>query len=320
MRIRTNTQPTAARAGAGSAASGRRHRARGLEAAFLGGAMAVATLAAGPAQADDKPATEQTAQQPAAVDMKQVVARVNGREIRMQDVAEEMRSLPPQAQQMPQAMLIGLVLDNVISAELVAQAADAAGVDETEAFAEQMAQRRRKLLTQLYLQDLAEKAMTDEALAAAYEAKKAEFGDREEVRARHILVESEEEAKKIIAELDAGKDFAEAAQEHSIGPSKSKGGDLGFFEKEQMVPSFSEAAFALEPGSYTESPVQTQFGWHVIKTEERRKAAPPSLEELRPELRQEIVQDAIAAEIDRLKETAQIERMEGAPPAPGAAQ
>ena len=116
------------------------------------------------------------------------------------------------------------------------------------------------------------------------------------------------------------KDFAEAAQEHSIGPSKSKGGDLGFFEKEQMVPSFSEAAFALEPGSYTESPVQTQFGWHVIKTEERRKAAPPSLEELRPELRQEIVQDAIAAEIDRLKETAQIERMEGAPPAPGAAQ
>lgn len=281
----------------------------------LAGLTAPAALAPA-AFAQDKPAQDAAA----AEEANPVVARVNGEEIRMQDLSEELRNLPPAARQVPQAMLFDMVLDNVISAALVAQAADSAGVDESEAFAEQMAIRRRKVLTQLFLQDVAKKAMTEEAVAAAYEAMKAETGDKQEVHARHILVEDEAKAKEIIAELDGGMDFAKAAESYSTGPSKAQGGDLGFFVKEQMVPEFAEAAFALEPGSYTETPVQTQFGWHVIKSEERRKAAPPPLEQVRGELQQKVVEAAITAEVERLTAAAEIEKIERPVAAPPAAE
>ncbi len=294
-------------------------RAGLLRSALLCSALALAAPAAlAPAAfAQDKAAQDEAA----AADTNPVVARVNGEEIRMQALSEELRSLPPEARQVPQAMLFDLVLDNVISAALVAQAADAAGVDESEAFAEQMAIRRRKVLTQLYLQDVARKAMTEEAVAAAYEAMKAEMGDKEEVHARHILVEDEAKAKEIIAELDGGMDFAKAAETYSTGPSKTQGGDLGFFAKEQMVPEFAEAAFALEPGSYTAAPVQTQFGWHVIKSEAKRKAAPPPLDQVRGDLQQKVVEQAITAEVERLTADAEIEKVDrpAAPAAPPAA-
>lgn len=285
-------------------------RARAL-AALLGGAALAAALALPAGAADDTapaPAQNAAGAEGAAAEENPVLAVVDGREIRASDLAEELRNLPPAARQVPQAMLYDLVLDNVISSVLVAKAAEQAGLDQSDAYKEQMEVRRRNVLTQLYLQDVAEAAMSEDKVAAAYEAMKKEGAGRQQVRARHILVKDEAEAKRIIGELEGGMDFAAAAEQYSTGPSKTEGGDLGYFGEGEMVPEFSEAAFALEPGSYTKEPVQTQFGWHIIKLEDRREAAPPPLEEVLPQLQQQVVEDAIRAEIDSLKAAAKIEK------------
>jgi len=289
-----------------SPAAGPRSAAALARAAFLCAALACGTLAAGalPALAGED---GQDASNP-------VLAIVNGAEVRATDLSDEFRNLPAEARQVPQELLYDMVLDNVISAFLVAQAAERAGLEQSTAYQRQMAVRRRSVLTQLYLQEVAREALDGEATTAAYEALKAEYEGREEVRARHILVADEAEAVRIIAELDAGLDFAEAARVHSTGPSAERGGDLGFFGEEAMVPEFGTVAFALEPGTYTAEPVQTQFGWHVIKVEARRPAEAPPMEQVRDELRQQIVEQAIAGEVERLREAASIEKTP--PPAP----
>ena len=133
-------------------------------------------------------------------------------------------------------------------------------------------------------------------------------GDATSVRARHILVETEDEAKAIIAELDKGADFETLAKEKSTGPSGPAGGDLGYFSRGRMVPEFEEAAFALDVGAYTEEPVQTQFGWHVIQLNETRIKEAPTLEEVRDELRAKVEQDVVKAHIDGLVENANVDR------------
>ncbi|MGB0672069.1 MAG: peptidylprolyl isomerase, partial [Rhodospirillales bacterium] len=126
--------------------------------------------------------------------------------------------------------------------------------------------------------------------------------------ARHILLKTEEDAKAAIKKLDGGADFAALAKELSTGPSKDNGGDLGFFVKEQMVPEFAEATFAMKPGSYSKKPVQTQFGWHVIKVEEARKRTPPTLEEATPVIRQELSREVGLAYLEEVKKDAKIEK------------
>lgn len=266
-----------------------------FRAGLLAAVLSCGGLAPGLAAADDDPSNP-------------VLAIVNGAEVRATDLSDELRNLPSEARQIPQELLYDLVLDNVISAFLVAQAGEQAGLEDSEEYVRQMALRRRNVLTQLYLQEVARKALDGDATRIAYEALKAESEGKEEVHARHILLAEEEEALRVIAELDEGLDFADAARAHSTGPSAERGGDLGFFGEEAMVPEFGEAAFALEPGTYTATPVRTQFGWHVIKVEERRAAVPPPLEQVRDELRQQIVEQAIAAEVERLREAASIEK------------
>jgi peptidyl-prolyl cis-trans isomerase C len=128
--------------------------------------------------------------------------------------------------------------------------------------------------------------MSASDIKARYDKEVAATPPEEEISARHILVETEEEAKALITELDAGKDFAELAKEKSTGPSAGQGGDLGFFTKGRMVPEFEAAAFEITPGEYGKEPVKTQFGWHVIKVEERRETAPPAFEEVADQVRQ----------------------------------
>lgn len=269
-------------------------------AALLGAAaLAVALAQPAPARAQ---AQEGSAQDNA------VLAVVDGVEIRASDLAEELRNLPPAARQVPQAMLFDLVLDNVIGSVLVAKAAEQAGLQDSEEFRQQMEVRRRNVLTQLYLQGIAEAALAEDRIAAAYEALKKESAGKQQVRARHILVADEAEAKRIIGEIQAGLDFAEAAEKYSTGPSKSQGGDLGYFGEGEMVQEFSDAAFALEPGAITTEPVQTQFGWHIIKVEDRREAEPPPLEQVLPQLQQQAVEEAVRAEIERLRANASIEK------------
>jgi peptidyl-prolyl cis-trans isomerase C len=136
--------------------------------------------------------------------------------------------------------------------------------------------------------------VSDADIKARYEQEIAAVPPEEEISARHILLETEEAAKAVIAELDAGKDFAELAKEKSTGPSAAQGGDLGFFTKGRMVPEFEAAAFEITPGEYGKEPVKTQFGWHVIKVEERRETAPPAFEEVADQVRQLVMRERYA--------------------------
>lgn len=241
-------------------------------------------------------------------DENQVVAVVNGAEIRVSDVLEMIGRLP-QNVQMQAFSNMPAMIERTIDLELILKASEQAGLREDPEVQEQIEVIARDVMRQTYLERLAESAVTETELQQAYDTYLAD-NPPEEVRARHILVQSEAEALEIIGQLDGGADFAALAQEKSTGPTGENGGDLGYFQRGQMVAPFAEAAFSLEPGTYTAEPVQTQFGWHVILVEDKRTNEPPSLQDLEPQLRQQLEQDAIQAHLAELREGAEIEVVE----------
>lgn len=274
-------------------------------------AAALALLFAGaaaPALAQ-QPATGQTAPGAGVSDAEDpVVARVNGQPILRSEVKAAIAQLPAQFQGMPQERLFQPILDQMIANRIVAQAAEQAGVEETPEFRTRFAAMRERLLQQTYLEQEIDKRLTDERLREVYEKIKAENPPQPELRARHILVEDEARAKEIVAELEGGADFAEIAARESKDPgSAAEGGDLGWFSPEVMVPEFSQAALALEPGAYTTEPVQSQFGWHVIKLEERRTPEFPPFEELRDQLAEQQAQTEAQAVVEELRKAAEVE-------------
>jgi peptidyl-prolyl cis-trans isomerase C len=250
-----------------------------------------------------------------------VVARVNGETITeadlvlaAQDFQETLAQLPPEQR------LMGLV-NGLIDIRLMARAAEAAGLDDNPDAARRIAFIRDRALRSEYLRANVLGGVTDEAVQKMYDEQVATFVPEEEVHARHILVPTEEEAKSIIVELDGGADFAELAKEKSVDfGSGANGGDLGFFGRGRMVPEFEAAAFALEPGTYTKTPVQSEHGWHVIQSMEKRMSAPPPLEEVRAEVRDMVAQQLFIAALDKLRAEATIEIIEPepAPDAPAA--
>src|SRR5438309_4849216 len=152
-------------------------------------------------------------------------------------------------------------------------------------------------------------ATTDDNMKKVYEDAAKQISGEQEVHARHILVETEDQAKKIEDELKKGADFAELAKKESKDPGASDGGDLGFFTKDQMVPEFSAVAFALEPGKISD-PVKTQFGWHIIKVEEKRTRKAPDFEQVKPQIETYVVRKAQADYVAKLREAAKVERMD----------
>ena len=244
-----------------------------------------------------------------------VVATVDGAPVHRAEVEAAARSLPDQMRQMPMQMLYGVLLDRVIDFRLLANEAERQKVGDDPAVGPALAQARAAVLREFLIQRTIEEGLTDEKLRARYEAKKAQEGFvREEVHARHILVPTEDEAKAVIEQLQGGADFAAVAQEHSTGPSGPGGGDLGFISREQVVPEFAEAAFALNAGETSQEPVQTQFGWHVIDVLERRSVE-PTYDETAPQLRQELAREIVMALVEDLRSDAEIERfnMDGSP-------
>jgi len=270
-----------------------------LAAASLVGAT---LIAASPAVAQDDP----------------VVARVGDHEITRSDVEREVGSLPQQYQQMPFETIFPALRDRAINTALLSNAAEARELDEDPAVQEAIDDAIRLILRNRLIETTVDAAVTEEALRAAYDARK---GDpafaREEVKARHILVDERAAAVDIIAELEGGADFAALAAERSTGPSGEQGGDLGWFTKEQMVGPFADAAFALAPGEVSAEPVETRFGFHVIKVEDRRTTT-PSFEDSRVELEQELGREAVTALLDELRADAEIQRfdLEGQPVEP----
>jgi peptidyl-prolyl cis-trans isomerase C len=245
-----------------------------------------------------------------------VVAKVNGQPIHLSDLKEAAQSLPENLRAVPVQTLYPMLLDQLIDGRALVSEAHKSGLDKDPDVQRQVtAAEDRALQTSLLSKEIGP-TVTDEAVRARYDQQIAGKPGEEEVHARHILVDDEATAKKIIGELKGGADFAALAKQYSKDPSGSKqGGDLGFFKQSDMVPEFAKAAFALQAGQYTDAPVHTQFGWHVILVVERRKAAPPSFEEARDELRQQMIQEGVKKVVAKARAEVTVERfnLDGSP-------
>ena len=247
-----------------------------------------------------------------------VVARVNGTDVRQSDLAMAEEDLGSNIPQMtPEAKrdyLIAFLGDML----LVAKAAEAKKVADTNEFKQKLAYARTKLLMESYLQSEAKAAVTDAELRKVYDEAIGQMKAEQEVRARHILVETEDDAKAVVAELKKGTDFAELAKTKSKDPGSADGGDLGYFTKDQMVPEFSEVAFKLEKGQLSD-PVKSQFGWHVIKVEDKRNRQPPEFDKVKDQLESFVVRRQQSQLITKLRAEGKIERVDtpaAAAPAP----
>jgi peptidyl-prolyl cis-trans isomerase C len=238
------------------------------------------------------------------------VARVDGQTITEADLAvaadDPALQLPNMTDQQKRDLLVGYAVD----LKLGARAAEAAKVGEGADFARKLAYYRDKLLLDEYLEREVRKAVTPEAARKLYDDTVKNLKPEEEVRARHILVEGEDEAKKVAARVKGGEDFAKVAAEVSKDPgSKTEGGDLGFFAKDRMVAPFAEAAFAMKPGQVSD-PVKSQFGWHVIKVEERRVKPVPAFEEMKEQVENYLARKTQQDIVLALRQKAKIERLD----------
>jgi len=252
-----------------------------------------------------------TVMQPASVQAATddpVVAKVNGHEIKQSDVVHAQRLLPKQYQQIPLQMIMPNLVDSLIDSYLTAQYGIDNNFKKTEEFKSEMGRIEQQVLQRMALNTEITSKVTDDAIRARFDKFIADQGKKEEIHARHILLKTEDEAKAVIAELDKGGDFAELAKKKSTGPSGPKGGDLGYFGPGQMVPEFEKAAFALKKGEHSSVPVKTQFGYHVIKVEDRRTATPPTFEESKGRLRNELTQDVATRFMAKLRTSAKIEK------------
>lgn len=237
-----------------------------------------------------------------------VVASVNGEEIHRSDVEDARRRLPERFSEVPLEAVYGLLVNSLVDSKLVAAEARKVNLHKDEGVLKQMKRIEEQVLERTFLLAFIEKRITQDALKAEYEKVSKEAAVKEEVHARHILLETEAEAKEVIKELQGGADFAELAKARSKGPSGAEGGDLGYFAEGQMVPAFSDASFAMKSGEVSKKPVQTQFGWHVIKIEGRRTVQPPTLEEMEPELRMTLSREIGSAFLKELRKSAEVER------------
>ena len=213
-------------------------------------------------------------------------------------------NLPAQYAQLPDEVLFKGILDQLVHQTVLMQSL---GGDMPGRVKTALENEERTLLAAEAIEDALDAGLTDEAVKKAYEEKYAQAEPEKEYHAAHILVETEDEAKALIEELEGGADFAALAKEKSTGPSGPNGGDLGWFGKGMMVAPFEEAVIALEDGAIS-APVQTQFGWHVIKLNESRLAEAPALDDVRAEIEQELQSQLVEARIDALKQTATIDR------------
>jgi len=238
-----------------------------------------------------------------------VLARVNGIDIHQSDLtlAEEDigGNIPAQTPEAKRDYLINYVADMI----LVAKAAEAKNVADSGDFKQRLAFARNKVLMEMLLQSVAKSAVTDEAMHKVYDEASKQMSEEQEVHARHILVETEDEAKAISAELKKGTDFAQLAKQKSKDPGAAEGGDLGYFTKDQMVPEFAEVAFRLDNGQISE-PVKTQFGWHIIKVEDKRKRQIPEFDKVRDQIETFVQRKAQVELVSKLRADGKVERLD----------
>ena len=278
---------------------------RPLQSALLAASLALLIISSGAVYAQDKDP---------------VVAKVDGVEIRQSDLAiaeQEAGQLPPMSPEAKHDYLVQISADLI----LVAKFAEAKKFGDSDDFKRKLEFNRKKLLMEALMQSVGKDALTDAAMHQVYDEALKQISDEQEVHARHILIratpndekaskEAEEKIKAVIARLKKGEDFVKLANDLTEDPSgKANGGDLGYFSKEQMVPEFSDTAFRLEKGQISD-PVKTQFGWHVIKVEDKRSKQPPKFDEVKPQLERYVIGKAQSDLVMSLRKDAKIERLD----------
>ena len=236
-----------------------------------------------------------------------IVARVDGVELHLSDVEAAQQALPPQAQKLSLEQIYPMLLDRLVDGALITEAGRKEHLDQDPDVQTRLKRYEDRLIQEAYLNRAIKRAETEDRLKTRYQEMLKQKAAQEEVHARHILLASEAEAKSVIAQLDKGADFAALAKQYSTDPNAQSGGDLGYFGHADMVPEFAAAAFSLPVGEYTKTPVKTEFGWHVIKVEDRRLGKPPSFEDAREELSQDLAHDIIEAKLQELRGAAKIE-------------
>ncbi len=240
-----------------------------------------------------------------AQDADTVIVTVNGTEITLGHVVALQERLPEQYRQLEDEVLFNGIIEQLIQQTTLAQEMEK---NPSDKLAIQQENETRAFLAGQLLEKVGTAEISEEDIQAAYAAQYASGEPEQEFNASHILVETQQEAMNLIEEISAGADFAEMARAHSTGPSGPNGGELGWFGRGAMVPAFEEAVVSLEDGDVTDAPVETQFGWHIVKRNESRVKAAPGLEQVRAEIENALRSQALEAEIQRLTDTATIER------------
>lgn len=267
-----------------------------LAACFISGSLRA------PARADDKPDP--------------VVAKIGTDVIHLSDVTATANGLPPQARQMPPEQLLPRVLDQMVDTHVLALEARKTGIDKDPAVQRALRDVEERALVSAFLEREVSPQITDAAVKARFDK---DVGNRppvQELHARHILVDDEATAKKIIAELKKGGDFAALSKQYSKDAAAvEQGGDLGYFKATDMVPEFSTAAFALKDKEVSPTPVHTQFGWHVIQTLDHRSGTPPTFEQMKDQLRQQMINEEVRKALTKARVGVTVERfnLDGTP-------
>ena len=239
-----------------------------------------------------------------------IVATVDGKPIFLSEIIGMAQRLPEQYRKMSLEAVYPSLLTRAIDSKLVTLEGRRAGFSKDPDVKKRLLDVEDQIISEIFLTKTIGSQVTEEALQKIYSETKSEMASGDQIKARHILLDNEEKAVEIIKKLQAGEEFAKLASEYSTGPSAASGGDLGWFGEGQMVPEFSKAAFALNPGDIVTKPVKTQFGWHIILVEDRKVSAPPSFDEAKEQLASTMSQKLLKELIETLRAKAKIVRFQ----------
>ena len=239
-----------------------------------------------------------------------IVATVDGKPIFLSEIIRMAQRLPEQYRKMSLETVYPSLLTRAIDSKLVTIEGRRSKFSEDPDVKKRLREVEDQIISEIFLTKTIGSQVTEKALKKIYSETKSEMASGDQIKARHILLESEEKAAEIIKKLQAGGEFAKLASEYSTGPSAASGGDLGWFGEGQMVPEFSKAAFALNPGDIVTKPVKTQFGWHIILVEDRKVSAPPSFDEAKEQLASNMSQRLLKQLIETLRTKSKIVRFQ----------
>lgn len=242
---------------------------------------------------------------------KGIAAKINGEIVYINDLKQSYADHPQIKDRVSFEEFYAKTLDVFVNSKLVYQAAKAAKIEETPEYNRQLVTAKEDLARKLYLEKIVDEKVTDEEIKKLYNEYTSKFESQKEVKAKHILVDSEKDAKNVISKLKKGEDFEKLAKEYS----KDQAVDLGYFTKEMMVPEFSDAAFKMNKGEYSKTPVKTTFGYHVILVEDARASKPLTLKEVEPQLKNMVTQQVVAQVFEDLVKNGKVEKftLEGEP-------